>query len=681
MGMNIRFQAKLLGVTLAIVIVTVVCLSVSQILVSTQDALRQGREGISSVSSTLAQSVALQHSLMQRKILIDRDIMKTQFELGGFPVPEVLMEAELELVNQDGGETVKAILPALKHGMVYLHEDNTAMRRVAELTGGLASVMQVHEGKLVRISTSMTEKVPFWGKGSYMDSGSAAHATILSGKTWEGILRLGNAWRMAAYVPFTDLTEGKIIGALEIIHPLVSDAFADYVRAVRVGGYGGTFAFDGHGREIITLPSSSEECKAILASTSHDGQASLVAKDGRRLEVVYSTFKPWGLTFATWIATDDLMAGVTGRLIKNSLISLALPLILSVALAWLASRVLLAPIRRMALLAEEVAGGNLTASVSYPARDAIGKLAESLNSMVARSREMLTEIVAATGSLSEASGDLGTVSRDLTDKASTTTHVAHAVHNSAEAVRDNMQTVSGAMEEARINVGTVASATRDLASTIQGVSQSAELAKNTTFGAVRKADETTRHMDQLGVAAKEIGAVTATIAAISSQTNLLALNATIEAARAGVAGRGFAVVAGEIKELSQQTAKATETIRHAVSSIQSMTAVTAREIADIIIVVKEMNEVVSAISEAMEEQSVITKDIADNVHHVSTGIAEITATVASSSTMSGEIATEIENVLNASTAMHNESGIVMERGGRLAALSAHLQELVGRFRF
>ncbi|WP_371877425.1 methyl-accepting chemotaxis protein [Desulfomicrobium sp. ZS1] len=681
MEKNLGFQVKLSIVTIAIVLVTVLCLSLSQMYMTRNDVLRQGRDGLSSISSTLAESVALQHSLMQNKINIDRDIMKTQFELSGFPIPEVLMDAEFDLVDQDGGESQKTIIPALKHGSVYLHEDDSVMRKVAQLTGGVASVLQVYEGKLVRISTSLESPVPFWGKGSFMGEGSRVQAAITSGQSWEGLVWLGGAWRMAAYVPFTDLNEGKVIGALEITHDLISDAFADFVRNVRVGGHGGTLAFDALGRDIISLPGEGGIAKGVREAGAKNGHAAFVMKDGRHLEVVLQTFEPWNLTFATWVATEDLMAGVTSRLIKNSLVSLILPLALSVILIWIAGRVLLSPVRRMAELADEVAKGNYTATITYPARDEIGQLAVSLNSMVARSREVLAEIVAATGSLSGASAELGTISHGLTDNSAGTARRAEAVHCSARSVSENMHSVSAAMEQATVNVGSVAAFSAELATTIHGVAQSTELAKRTTSDAVIKAGETTRHMDQLGQAAKEIGSVTATIAAISSQTNLLALNATIEAARAGAAGRGFAVVAGEIKELSQQTAAATENIRRTVAAIQKVTTVTASEIAEIIFVIEEMNEIVISISEAMEEQAVMTRDISENVKQAAQGIAEISASVASSSVMTREISDEIEGVLDSSNTMQDESRMVLNRAGGLADLSAHLQELVGRFRF
>lgn len=681
MGKTLGFQTKLSVVTIAIVLVTVLCLAVSQFYMANQDALRQGRDGLSSISATLAESVALQHSLMLNKIRIDRDIMKTQFELSGFPVPEVLMELNMEIFDQDGGEAQMHVLSAIKHGVAYLHEDSSVMRKVAELTGGVASVLQIYEGRLVRISTSLETPQPAWGRGSYVGPDSPVLAAVFSNQTWEGLQWLGGAWRMTAYVPFTELNDGKVIGALEIAHPLVSEAFSDFVRNVRIGSHGGTLAFDAQGRQIVDLPAAQKESQAIVQAGNGVRHRTLDTEDGKQLEVSLHTFEPWNMTFATWAATEDLMAGVRERLIRNSLLSTIIPLILSVILIGVAGRVLMAPVRRMAGLADEVAAGNYTAKITYPARDEIGHLADSLNAMVAGSREVLFEIAQASKSLSGASSELGSISRGLSDNSSETARRSDAVHESARSVSANMHSVSAAMEQATVNVGSVATSAAELAATIQGVTQSAVLAKRTTSDAVVKAAETTSHMEQLSRAAREISSVTATISAISSQTNLLALNATIEAARAGAAGKGFAVVAGEIKELSQQTSAATENIRSMVHAIQSVTDVTARELAEIIHVIEEMNEIVTSISEAMEEQTSMTRDISENVGQAALGITEISSSVASGSVMSREISDEIKGVLNASTAMQKESGDVLGRAQGLAELSSRLQDLVGRFRF
>jgi methyl-accepting chemotaxis protein len=375
------------------------------------------------------------------------------------------------------------------------------------------------------------------------------------------------------------------------------------------------------------------------------------------------------------------MSGVKERLLTNALKSMALPLVLSVVLIAIAGRVLLAPVRRMAGLADEVAGGNYAATISYPARDSIGHLADALNAMVAKSREMLSEIVTATDALSGASAELGGTSGDLTENSTNMARRARNVRDSARTVSGNMHSVSAAMEQTTVNVGTVATAISELSATIQGVAQHAEVARRTTSEAVERAGGTARNVEKLEQAAREIGTVTSTIATISSQTNLLALNATIEAARAGAAGRGFAVVAGEIKELSQQTSNATESIRRTVQGIQSVTELTTREIAGIVDVIREMNDVVTSISAAMEEQAALTRDISENVGQAAQGIAEINRNVTSSSDMTGEISAEIEDVLETSTTVQEQSAVVLQRSDSLAGLAAHLQSLVGRFRF
>lgn len=121
---------------------------------------------------------------------------------------------------------------------------------------------------------------------------------------------------------------------------------------------------------------------------------------------------------------------------------------------------------------------------------------------------------------------------------------------------------------------------------------------------------------KLGQASTEIGQVIKVITSIAQQTNLLALNATIEAARAGEAGKGFAVIANEVKELSKQTAKATEDITRMIEVIQNDAKAAVEAIGQISQVISRINDVSTTIAIAVQEQTSVTNEISRNVSEV-----------------------------------------------------------------
>jgi methyl-accepting chemotaxis protein len=184
----------------------------------------------------------------------------------------------------------------------------------------------------------------------------------------------------------------------------------------------------------------------------------------------------------------------------------------------------------------------------------------------------------------------------------------------------------------------------------------------------------------LGHAAMQIGKVVETITEISEQVNLLALNATIEAARAGDAGKGFAVVANEIKELAKQTAAASGEIKQQIQGIQTSTQGTVTEIGSIAKVVGEVNELVTTIAAAVEEQSVTTKDIAGNVARASEGVGEVNTTIAEGSNAANSIAADIADVTQAADEMTNASSQVNASSGALLDLAEKLNVMVKQFR-
>ncbi|WP_298967195.1 methyl-accepting chemotaxis protein, partial [uncultured Roseibium sp.] len=137
---------------------------------------------------------------------------------------------------------------------------------------------------------------------------------------------------------------------------------------------------------------------------------------------------------------------------------------------------------------------------------------------------------------------------------------------------------------------------------IQEIAQQVNRTMEIVDKATSSAQSTNHQVSGLAEAAQKIGDVVNLISDIAGQTNLLALNATIEAARAGEAGRGFAVVASEVKQLAEQTAKATEEISLQISGIQTSTNEAATAIDEIATTMEEVNSFTTNIASAVEEQ-------------------------------------------------------------------------------
>jgi methyl-accepting chemotaxis protein len=232
---------------------------------------------------------------------------------------------------------------------------------------------------------------------------------------------------------------------------------------------------------------------------------------------------------------------------------------------------------------------------------------------------------------------------------------AREMKNTADETNMRAQAAGNAAGQATDSVSHVASASQQLNSSIGEISaqvvQSAQVAK----AAVDEVGTVDNSMRELADAASRINHVVDLINEIASQTNLLALNATIEAARAGDAGKGFAVVAGEVKQLAQQTARATEDIIRQVNEMQSRMSSAMDAINSIEATIRNMNHISGAIATAVEQQGAATREIARNVREAATATALVADNVTAVTAASGTVGETAKDLATASKELNHQA--------------------------
>jgi methyl-accepting chemotaxis protein len=266
---------------------------------------------------------------------------------------------------------------------------------------------------------------------------------------------------------------------------------------------------------------------------------------------------------------------------------------------------------------------------------------------------------------------VGEVARSVAQAAEGMKTTAEALSEVASDTGKRAVAVAAATEQASTNVQTVAASAEELAASVQEISCQVAESAAIASRAAQEAEATDGTVKGLAEAAARIGDVVRLISDIAGQTNLLALNATIEAARAGEAGKGFAVVASEVKNLANQTGKATEEIAAQIAAMQGATDAAVRAIRSIGETIGRMNAIAASIAAAVEQQGAATQEIARSVQQAAVGTSEVSSTIGGVTQAVDQAGGQAVQVLEAANALTGEAATLKDEVARfLAAIRA-----------
>ena len=357
------------------------------------------------------------------------------------------------------------------------------------------------------------------------------------------------------------------------------------------------------------------------------------------------------------------------ELARNSLaIALAtgLALLVGVLAAWLITRAVVGPLKRVIGRAQRIAAGELSLDSEAPRSDEVGQLMQAMQQMAAGLSGVVSGLQQGIEQLAGSAQALSAVTeqtnREVGSQKEETEQVATAMQQMTATVHDVARNAEEAAQAAQAADDKVDAGQRVVRESMQRIEQLATAADTASAG-----------IDSLSAEIHTIGDVLEVIKSVAEQTNLLALNAAIEAARAGEQGRGFAVVADEVRALARRTRQSTEQIETLVASLRGNAQQSVAQI-------RGSTELVRlAVADALQTESALGS-IAAAVSLIQQMNQQIAAAAEQQSSVAEEISRSVTQIRGSA----DQAALAMQDNARssieVAQLGTDLKGMVGHFR-
>ncbi|MCG6577897.1 methyl-accepting chemotaxis protein [Pseudomonas sp. AF32] len=354
---------------------------------------------------------------------------------------------------------------------------------------------------------------------------------------------------------------------------------------------------------------------------------------------------------------------------KNSLLivgSSALALLVGLIAAWVITRLIVAPLRSVIRVAQQIASGDLSATIEVTRRDEIGQLMLAMQQMGAGLSSIVSGLQAGIEQLANSAQSLSAVTEqtnlEVSSQKEETEQVATAMNQMTATVHDVARNAEEAAQAAQTADDKVESGQQVVRQSMVRIEQLADSATSASSS-----------IENLSAEIQNIGTVLSVIKSVAEQTNLLALNAAIEAARAGEQGRGFAVVADEVRALARRTQQSTEEIERLVSALRAAAQTSVQQI-------QSSGELVKmAVSDALQTESAL-----GSIATAVSLIQQMNQQIAAAAEQQSSVAEEINRSVTSIRASADQSSLAMQGNAassiELAQLGVELKGMVGHFK-
>lgn len=324
--------------------------------------------------------------------------------------------------------------------------------------------------------------------------------------------------------------------------------------------------------------------------------------------------------------------------------------------------------------------GDLTHECAVSRKDEIGDLGQATNKTIQSLNDMLATITKSVENLASFSTELSATSTQMAKNVEEMNAQSQTVASSSEQAASNLKNISAAADEMSASVNRVAAAIEEMGASIGEISRNCQQESKVAADANVAAKDTKALMEKLQSSTSQIVKVLDIINDIADRTNLLALNATIEAASAGEAGKGFAVVANEVKDLSKQTARATEEIAQHVKEMENDTSASAGAIQDIAGVIEEVDSISRTIASSVEEQSATINEIAKSLGNAGQAATFVAENVQEAAERIGGVSESMKTVNVSATDTASAASQTRESTDELAKMADGLKQIVDKFK-